>query len=112
MKPEEYERRASDLRILAMNMTMDQAQRIIKVNRKKLIELTEYYKLRWESREKKRILIILEQTVDPVLRDQLQRVLREQTSYADALKDVKIRERLREHKRTMRLHRFADSLIG
>lgn len=112
MKPEEYEKRASDLRTLARNMTMKEVQRIINVDRGKLIRLTEHYQLRWESREKKRIMRILEETVDPVLKEHFSSVLKEQRSYGDAFKDNRIRKHLYQHKKIMRLHRFADSLIA
>lgn len=112
MKPEEYEKRASDLRTLARNMTMKEVQRIINVDREKLIQFTEHYQLRWESREKKRIMRILKETVDPVLKEHFIGVLREQRSYGDAFKDTRIRKHLNNHKKTMRLRRFADSLIA
>lgn len=104
--------RAAYLQTLARNMTMEQVRMILGVGKKELVRLSHQYGLRWQSTFLKRIISIVQETDDPVLKGHFIRTLLNQTSYEKALRDKTIQRRIRAHNKRMREKKFVDSLFA
>lgn len=104
--------RAAYLQTLARNMTMKQVRAILGVGNKELVRLSQQYGLRWQSAFLRKIIKIVQETDDPVLKGHFIRTLINQTSYEKALKDKTIQSRMRAHNKRLREKIFVDSLFA